>query len=156
MPKKYREAAPLDSFDANGRKRQDKIELPEEIFVKKYGFSRRDPNFRNFEMLQYLISFIPKKVIKFFGGKFTSECLTNYTGLSNSMVTRPKMGDPAQRAIAINTLEHMSGDLIVLLLFSDINKQGQTLDLHLYWLCCLNFIAQVLCGGRFPLCTTLT
>jgi hypothetical protein len=70
MPKKYREASPLDNYDSNGRRRSDKGELSDESFLKKYGFTRRDANFRNFEMLQYLVSFIPKKALKFFGGNF--------------------------------------------------------------------------------------
>jgi hypothetical protein len=72
------------------------------------------------------------------------------TGLSNSLVTRAKMGDPAQRGIAVNALDKMSGDLLLLLQFDEPEKEGQTLDLHIYWLCCLNFIAQVLCGGIIP------
>jgi hypothetical protein len=60
------------------------------------------------------------------------------------------MGDPAQRGIAVNALDKMSGDLLLLLQFDEPEKEGQTLDLHIYWLCCLNFIAQVLCGGITP------
>lgn len=68
IPKKYREALPLDQYDGNGRRRSDKAELTDEGFLKKHGFPRRDPTFRNVEMLQYFVSFLPRKAIKFFAG----------------------------------------------------------------------------------------
>jgi hypothetical protein len=68
VPKKYRDALPLDQLDGNGRRRPDKSEIPDEVFLKKHGFPRRDPTFRNVEMLQYFISFLPKKALKFFAG----------------------------------------------------------------------------------------
>src|SRR5208282_4070216 len=68
LPKKYRDALPFDQLDGNGRRRSDKTELPDDLFMKKHGFPRRDPTYRNVEMLQYFISFLPKKVLKFFAG----------------------------------------------------------------------------------------
>lgn len=47
--------------------------MPDDMFFERYGFSKREPNFRNFEMLQYLVTFIPKKVLRFFGGKFVRQ-----------------------------------------------------------------------------------
>lgn len=68
LPKKYRDALQLDQLDAHGRRRSDKTEIPDDMFMKKNGFPRRDPTFRNVEMLQYFVSFLPKKVLKFFAG----------------------------------------------------------------------------------------
>jgi hypothetical protein len=68
LPKKYRDALPLDQLDGNGRRRGDKPEVSDELFMKKHGFPRRDPTFRNVEMLQYFVSFLPKKALKFFAG----------------------------------------------------------------------------------------
>jgi hypothetical protein len=68
IPKKYREALPLDSIGDYGRRRSEKHELSDEMFLKKYEFPRRDPVFRNIEMLQYFIVFLPKKALKFFAG----------------------------------------------------------------------------------------
>jgi hypothetical protein len=69
IPKKYRDALQTDHLDENGRRRSDKLEISDEAFLKKHGFPRRDPTFRNMEMFQYLISFLPKKALKFFAGK---------------------------------------------------------------------------------------
>jgi hypothetical protein len=69
LPKRYREALPLDQLDSNGRRRSDKAEIPDELFLKRHGFPRRDPAFRNVEMLQYFVSFIPKKALRFFAGE---------------------------------------------------------------------------------------
>jgi hypothetical protein len=68
VPKKYRDALPLDSVGEHGRRRSDKNELSDEAFFKKHQFHRQDPVFRNIEMLQYFIVFIPKKALKFFAG----------------------------------------------------------------------------------------
>jgi hypothetical protein len=70
IPKKYREALPLDSLGDYGRRRSEKNDISDEQFLKKYGFPRRDPIFRNIEMLQYFIVFLPKKALKFFAGEF--------------------------------------------------------------------------------------
>ena len=70
--------------------------------------------------------------------------------MSNSLVTRAKLGEPAQRAIAINALDRMSEDLLGLLEVDQSEKEENSLDLHIYWLCCFGFIAQVLCGGIPP------
>jgi hypothetical protein len=67
-PKKYREALPTDQLDENGRRRSDKNEISDEAFIKKHSFPRRDPTFRNIEMIQYFVSFLPKKALKFFAG----------------------------------------------------------------------------------------
>jgi hypothetical protein len=67
-PKKYREALPIDQYDGNGRRRSDKAELTDDGFLKKHGFPRRDPTYRNVEMLQYFVSFFPRKGLKFFAG----------------------------------------------------------------------------------------
>jgi hypothetical protein len=74
LPKKYREAFPCDQFDSNGRRRSDKTEMPDDIFMKKYSFPRRDPTYRNVEMLQYFVSFLPRKALKVFAGKVNFNC----------------------------------------------------------------------------------
>ena len=81
LPKKYREALPVDQIDANGRRRSDKSEIPDDLFLKKNGFPRRDPTFRNVEMLQYLVSFLPKKALKFFAGRTKSKDSLIYRSL---------------------------------------------------------------------------
>jgi len=70
IPKKYREALPLDSLGDYGRRRSEKNDISDEQFLKKYDFARRDPIFRNIEMLQYFIVFLPKKALKFLAGEF--------------------------------------------------------------------------------------
>jgi hypothetical protein len=72
VPSKYRDALQLDELDPNGRKQVAKPELPDDVFLKRAGFSRRDPNFCNVYMLHYFISFLPRKAIKFFSGMFGS------------------------------------------------------------------------------------
>ena len=69
IPKRYRDAFQIDHFDENGRRRSEKLEISDEAFLKKFSFPRRDPTFRNLEMFQYFIAYLPKKALKFFAGK---------------------------------------------------------------------------------------
>jgi E3 ubiquitin-protein ligase HUWE1 len=149
LPKKYRDALPLDQLDGNGRRRSDKTELPDDLFMKKHGFPRRDPTYRNVEMLQYIVSFLPKKVLKFFAGT-PRYILGSCTGLSNSLVTRAKLSDLTQRTTALTVLDCLSDIFLDLLRNGDAQKEGQTIDLHLYWFCVTNFIHSILGGGRYP------
>ena len=149
LPKKYRDALPLEQLDGNGRRRSDKTELSDDLFMKKHGFHRRDPTYRNVEMLQYFISFLPKKVLKFFAGT-PHPLLSSCTGLSSSLVTRAKLTDPTQRATAVTVLDRMSDIFLDLLRYGEAQKEGQTIDLHLYWFCVTSFIHSILGGGRYP------
>ena len=137
VPKKYSDALRLDIYDANGRKRQEKPEIADEDFIKKYGFPRREPAFRNIEMLQYFASFLTRKILKFFAG------------LSNSIVTRSTMGDLNQRSMAVAVVNAIA-DVFSALLTYEETRGEQTIDVHLYWFCCANFIYTVLNGGNLP------
>jgi hypothetical protein len=134
IPKRYRDALQLDVFDSNGRKRSDKPELSDEDFLKKNGFPRREPGFRNAEMLQYISSFLPRKILKYFAG------------LSNSVVTRVKMSDPHTRAIAVSVVDAISDVFLDILTYEE--TKGDDIDAYLYWFCCTNFVLSVLSGGR--------
>lgn len=125
-------------FDSNGRKRSDKPELSDEDFLKKNGFPRREPGFRNAEMLQYISSFLPRKILKYFAG------------LSNSVVTRVKMSDPHTRAIAVSVVDAISDVFLALLTYEE--TKGDDVDAYLYWFCCTNFVLAVLSGGIVRFC----
>jgi len=135
VPKKYGDALRLDNYDTNGRKRQEKPEIADEDFLKKYGFPRREPAFRNIEMLQYFASFLTRKTLKFFAG------------LSNSIVTRAMMNDQNQRPTAVAVV-NVIADVFSGLLTYEETKGEPTIDVHLYWFCCANFIYTVLIGGN--------
>ena len=135
LPKKYRDALPVDFGGGNGRRKSDKTELPDDVFLKKHGFPRQDAAFRNVEMLHYFFSSLPTKAIKFFAG------------LSNSVVSRTKLGDQTQRATAITITDRMSDIFLDLLRYDETNKSGDAIDLHLYWVCVTNFVHSILSGG---------
>jgi E3 ubiquitin-protein ligase HUWE1 len=144
LPKKYRDALPLDG--EIGRRRSDKNEISDEMFLKKHGFPRRDPTFCNVEMLQYFISGLPRKAIRFFAGKLL--VFATNPGLSNSVVTRSKLQDPIQRLTAITVLDQISEIFLDCLSYQKPRDGGHTRDLYFYWFCTMSFIQNVLVGGN--------
>jgi hypothetical protein len=146
LPKKYREALPsVDKSDENGRRRTEKNEISDEMFTKKHEFSRRHPVFRNVEMLNYFIIGLPKKAIKFFAGIITPN-VTNL-GLSNSMITRSKFGDPPQKLAAMTITDQISDIFLEGLAYDKPRESGHSKDLYSYWFCTMSFIHSVLIGG---------
>ena len=147
VPRKYREALPLDSIGDYGRRRSEKNETSDESFFKKYHFHRRDPVFRNIEMLQYFIVFIPKKALRFFAGiVFITSKLT--TGLSNSLVSRSKLAEPSQRATAVAVTDKISDIMLDLL---QCEESDTTIDKYLYWFCTMSYVETILIRGIYPL-----
>ena len=134
LPKKYRDALSLDQLGSNGRRRNDKPEIPDDVFLEKYGIPRRDPTLKNVEMIQYFISFIPKKTLKFF------------SGLSNSMMSRSKMNDAVQRIAAVAVADQICDVFVDLLRFEDAIKSENPIDSHLYWFCAINFTYSIISG----------
>jgi len=145
LPKKYRDAFPLDKPDDMNRRRSDRNDLSDEMFLKKHGFPKRAPIFRNIEMLQYFISSLPKKAIKFFAGMSHHDFAD--LGLSNSCMSRAKLADNTQRNTAVNVTDTMSDIFLELLSYEEPRKSGFTMDAHFYWYCSMNYIQSVLVGG---------
>ena len=64
-------------------------------------------------------------------------------------MTRPKLAEQAQRVTAVLVLDRMSDIFLELLRYDEPQNGGQSIDLHLYWYCVVNFIHNILGGGIY-------
>jgi len=135
LPKKYKDALPLQNTIEDPRRRSQVNELSDENFLKKYGFPRRSLLFRNIELLQLFIGLIPRRTQRFFAG------------LSNSLVSRSKLSDPNQRNIAVAVLDKIS-DVFLDLVSHSSDPSYQPINRFINLFGALTFTHNTLTGGH--------